>query len=169
VRVRRARRVAAPLEKVWSVASDPYRLPRWWPRTERVEAVSERGWTSVLVTERGRSVRADYTVIESTPPTLRRWSLDVEGSPFANLLADEETELRLRADGDGTEVALAIRQAPRGWARVGVIVLRRAAKRTLDDALTALDETVSEGTSAGRSVPAESQGADADRSAGGRS
>jgi uncharacterized protein YndB with AHSA1/START domain len=143
VKVRRARRVAAPLEEVWSVASDPYRLPRWWPRTERVEAVSERGWTSVLVTERGRSVRADYTVTESTSPTLRRWSLDVEGSPFAQLLIADETELRLRAAGGGTEVALTQRQRPRGWARFGGVVLRRAAKRTLDDALTALDETVS--------------------------
>ena len=140
--MRRARRVAAPLEDVWSVASDPYRLPRWWPRTERVEAVSERGWTCVLVTPRGRAVRADYTLIESTPPTLRRWALDVAGSPFAKLLAAEETELRLRADGDGTEAALAVRQAPRGWARFGVVVLRRAARRTLDDALEALARVV---------------------------
>jgi uncharacterized protein YndB with AHSA1/START domain len=150
--VRRARRVAAPLEEVWSIASDPYRLPRWWPRTERVEAVSERGWTSVLVTSRGRAVRADYTLIESIPPTLRRWSLEVEGSPFAKLLAAEETELRLRADGDGTEVALGVRQAPRGWARFGVIVLRRAASRTLEGALTALDLTVAEGTHAAHSA-----------------
>jgi uncharacterized protein YndB with AHSA1/START domain len=138
VKVQRARRVAAPLEEVWSVASDPYRLPRWWPRTERVEAVSERGWTSVLVTPGGRTVRADYTVTESTPPTHRRWSLNVEGSPFAKLLAEEETELRLRADGDGTEAALTVRQVPRGWARFGVIVLRRAGRRTLDDALDGL-------------------------------
>jgi uncharacterized protein YndB with AHSA1/START domain len=132
------RRVAAPLEEVWSVASDPYRLPRWWPRTERVEAVSERGWTSVLVTEHGRQVRADYTVAASEPPTLRRWALDVEGSPFAGLFREAVTELRLRADGEGTEVALALRELPRGWARFGGLVLRRAAKRTLDDALAAL-------------------------------
>jgi uncharacterized protein YndB with AHSA1/START domain len=154
--VQRARRVAAPLEQVWSVAADPYRLPRWWPRTERVEAVSERGWTSVLVTERGRSVRADYTLVESSPPSLRRWSLDVEGSPFAKLLAAEETELRLHAADGGTEVALTLRQRPRGWARFGGTVLRGAAKRTLDAALTGLDQTVSQATNA-------------DRSAGGRS
>jgi uncharacterized protein YndB with AHSA1/START domain len=152
VKVRRARRLAAPLEEVWSLASDPYRLPRWWPRTERVEAVSERGWTSVLVTERGRSVRADYTVIESAAPTLRRWSLDVEGSPFAKLLIADETELRLQAADGGTEVALTQRQRPRGWARFGVIVLRRAAKGTLDAALTGLAQTVSQGTNAGRSA-----------------
>jgi uncharacterized protein YndB with AHSA1/START domain len=142
VKVRRARRVAAPLEEVWSVASDPYRLPRWWPRTERVEAVSDRGWTSVLVTERGRSVRADYTVLESTPPTLRRWSLDVEGSPFAKLLAGEHTELHLQAADAGTVVTLTQQQRPRGWARFGVIVLRRAGRHTLDDALGELARVV---------------------------
>jgi uncharacterized protein YndB with AHSA1/START domain len=136
------RRVAAPLEDVWSVASDPYRLPRWWPRTERVEAVSERGWTSVLVTPGGRAVRADYTLIESTSPTLRRWSLDVAGSPFEKLLAAEETSLRLETAADGTEVALTLRQHPRGWARFGVIVLRRAGRRTLDEALTELARVV---------------------------
>jgi len=142
VRVRRRRRVAAPLEQVWSIASDPYALSRWWPRTQRVEGVSERGWTSVLVTPRGRSVRADYSLSESTPPTLRRWALDVEGSPFAKLLAAEETELRLREDGDGTEAALTLRQRPRGWARFGVIVLRRAGRRTLNDALEELAKVV---------------------------
>jgi uncharacterized protein YndB with AHSA1/START domain len=142
VKVQRARRVAAPLEEVWAVASDPYRLPRWWPRTERVEAVSERGWTSVLVTERGRSMRADYTVIESTPPMLRRWSLEIVGTPFEKLLVADETELRLQAADGGTEVALTLRQRPRGWARFGGTVLRRAGKRTLDAALTALDDLV---------------------------
>jgi uncharacterized protein YndB with AHSA1/START domain len=164
VKVRRARRVAAPLEEVWSVASDPYRLPRWWPRTERVEAVSERGWTSVLVTERGRSVRADYTVVESTPPGLRRWSLEVEGSPFAKLLVADETELRLHAADGGTEVALTQRQRARGWARFGGAVLRRAAKRTLDDALTALEQVLT-----GQAQGSNGAGTDPGRSAGGRS
>jgi hypothetical protein len=38
----------------------------------------------------------------------------------------------------GTDVALTLRQRPRGWARFGVIVLRRAGRRTLDDALEGL-------------------------------
>jgi hypothetical protein len=97
-------------------------------------------------------VRADYTVVESTPPTLRRWSLDVEGSPFEKLLVTDEIELRLQAADGGTDVALIQRQRPRGWARFGGAVLRRAAKRTLDDALTALDQTVSQGTHAGRTA-----------------
>jgi uncharacterized protein YndB with AHSA1/START domain len=132
------RRVAAPLEQVWSVASDPYRLPRWWPRTQRVEGVSERGWTSVLVTSGGRQVRADYRLEAHDPPALRRWALEVAGSPFERLFAEAETELRLRADDGATEVSLALRERPRGWARFGGLVLRRAGRRTLDEALNGL-------------------------------
>jgi hypothetical protein len=43
-------------------------------------------------------------------------------------------------------VALTARQRPRGWARFGVVVLRRAAKRTLDEALTALEDLASKGS-----------------------
>jgi len=140
--------VAAPLESVWSLASDPYRLARWWPRTERVEGVSERGWTSVLVTAGGRTVRADYRLEASEPPRLRRWSLEVPGSPFERLFAAAETELRLRGDRTATEVSLVLRERPRGWARFSGLVLRRAARRTLDDALSGLAAVV-EAPSAG--------------------
>jgi hypothetical protein len=88
--------------------------------------------------------------------TLRRWSLDVAGSPFEALLSADETELRLAAADGGTEVALTMRQSPRGWARFGGTVLRRAAKRTLDAALDGLAQTVSQGTDAGRSTGSRS-------------
>ena len=37
--VRRSRTVPVPLDAVWTVVGDPHHLPRWWPLTERVEAV----------------------------------------------------------------------------------------------------------------------------------
>jgi uncharacterized protein YndB with AHSA1/START domain len=138
VRVRRRRRVAAPLEQVWSIAADPYALSRWWPRTQRVEGVSERGWTSVLVTGGGRTVRADYRLVASEPVRLRSWALEVAGTPFEGLFAAAQTELSLRGDGAVTEVSLVLRERPRGWARFGGLVMRRAARRTLDDALSGL-------------------------------
>ena len=51
--VRRSRIVGAPREAVWAVVGDPHQLPRWWPRTERVEGVGPGEWTSVLRSERG--------------------------------------------------------------------------------------------------------------------
>src|ERR671914_769981 len=57
-RVVRRRRLDASPGRVWSVVSDPYHLPRWWPRTQRVENVTAgegkgRKWTQVLETGDG--------------------------------------------------------------------------------------------------------------------
>jgi len=39
MRVTRKRTIAAPVAEVWRLVSDPYNLPRWWPRVGRVENV----------------------------------------------------------------------------------------------------------------------------------
>src|SRR5690606_27795067 len=65
-RVSRRRTIEAPVGEVWKLVSDPYSLPRWWPRTARVENVDSRDggrrsqWTKVLETAEGRGVRADF-------------------------------------------------------------------------------------------------------------
>ena len=73
---------AAPLERVWNVVSDPYSLPRWWPRVQRVEEVSDRGWTMVLVSDRGKPVRADYTLARAEPMELLEWQQELDETPF---------------------------------------------------------------------------------------
>src|SRR4051794_28376052 len=65
--VTRSRTVAAPVEQVWALVSDPFHLPRWWPATARVEDVEDDAWTSVLKTPGGKSVRADFTRVERRP------------------------------------------------------------------------------------------------------
>ena len=72
-RVTRRRTVEAPIAAVWKLVSDPYALPRWWPRVSRVEDVDARGgrrsqWTKVLETQHGRGVRADYRCVSSAEP-----------------------------------------------------------------------------------------------------
>ena len=52
----------APRERVWEIVGDPYHEPRWWPRVERVEAVTKQGWTSVMTSAAGGAVRADWTL-----------------------------------------------------------------------------------------------------------
>ncbi len=89
--VRRSRTVSAPVDEVWRIVRDPYHLPRWWPRTQRVEGVSSSGWTSVLLTDKGR-----------------------------------------------TEGGIEMVQRPKGWARVGGMMLRRAARKQCDEALAGL-------------------------------
>ena len=136
--VRRSRTVAAPVDDVWRIVRDPYHLPRWWPRTQRVEGVSDAGWTSVLTSDRGRAVRADYRVQASRGRERRRWAQELAGTPFERIFAELVTELVLTSEGSKTVVGLEITQRPRGWARFGGLMLRRATGRQLDAALAGL-------------------------------
>jgi uncharacterized protein YndB with AHSA1/START domain len=142
VRVARSRTLAAPVEDVWRVLGDPYALPRWWPLVRRVEAVSAVGWTMVLGKEGGRGVRADQRLVASEAPALRRWALEVVGSPFERVLRASAVEARLAPAGDGAELTLELTQSPRGMARFGGFMLRRAGRRQLDEALAGMARAV---------------------------
>ena len=75
VNVRRSRtRRRAAVDAVWAVVGDPYHLPRWWPRVERVEGVDAGAWTSVMRSERGKAVRADYRRRAPGAPARRAWA-----------------------------------------------------------------------------------------------
>jgi carbon monoxide dehydrogenase subunit G len=136
---RRSRTVAAPPERVWETVGDPHHLPRWWPRVKRVEAVTREHFTEVLATKDGRSLRADFSVVESRAPERRVWEQELEGTPFERVFAAASTEVKLLPDGDGTRVTLVVRQQVRGSARLGGFVVRRATARVLDEALDALE------------------------------
>ena len=49
MKVRRSRVVAASPDEIWATVGDPYHLPRWWPRVERVELVRGDGFTQLLL------------------------------------------------------------------------------------------------------------------------
>src|SRR3954451_3867424 len=108
---RRSRTIGATPEQIWRTVGDPHHLPRWWPRVQRVEAVDAERFTEVLATDKGRSVRADFRVLDSRAAELRRWEQEIVGSPFERLLRSAETEVRLEPDGAGaTRVTLTLRQ-----------------------------------------------------------
>jgi uncharacterized protein YndB with AHSA1/START domain len=137
--VRRSRTVAAPRDEVWDVVSDPHHLPRWWPNVQRVEEVTEDGWTNVLRTEKGKAVRADFTRVAAEPPRRLVWQQEVEESPFERILSRSVIELSLEPDGDrATRVSLRLDQGLRGMYRFGSVGVRRAARRQLDEALDGL-------------------------------
>jgi uncharacterized protein YndB with AHSA1/START domain len=136
---RRSRTVADVPERVWETVSDPYHLPRWWPRVERVEAVTDDRFTEVLTTDRGRSVRADFRIVESRAPERRTWEQEVAGSPFERIMASARTEVVLAPHERGTRVTLAVRQQMRGTARFAGWIVRRGTRRVLDEALGALE------------------------------
>jgi carbon monoxide dehydrogenase subunit G len=140
MRVHRSRVVAAAPDDVWATVADPYHLPRWWPRVERVELVQGDGFTQLLRTDKGRAIRADFRVVQSRRPQVRRWRQEVEGTPFEGILVSAETEVRLEPAGDAaTRVTLASEQKLRGMARFGGFMVRRATRRSLDGALEGLE------------------------------
>jgi uncharacterized protein YndB with AHSA1/START domain len=141
--VTRERTVTAPADDVWDVVSDPFALPRWWPHVIRVEDASAEAWTKVLRTPQGRTVRADYTRLEWQPPRRVVWRQELEESPFERIFSAAMTELELSAaEGGGTRVVLTSTERLRGRYRLGGWVVRRAARRRLDDALTGLERAV---------------------------
>ncbi len=137
--IARARRtVAAPPAAVWGLVADPRQLPRWWPQALRVEDVGAGGFTLVLLSGRGREVRADQRIVASERPRRRAWALEVAGTPFAAVFAASRTEVALAAVDGGTEVRLELHQKLRGGARLGAPLVRRASRRQLRRALAAL-------------------------------
>jgi uncharacterized protein YndB with AHSA1/START domain len=149
-RVSRARVIAAEPERVWALVSDPHNLPRWWPRTKRVESVEgadgddERParWTTVLETERGSGVRADFRCDDLVPLSRFAWTQEVEGTPFARILRSARLEIALRGAPPGTEVSLASEEKLRGLSRLGGTMLRGAARRRLDQALDGIERAL---------------------------
>jgi uncharacterized protein YndB with AHSA1/START domain len=138
----RERTVPAAPEAVWALVGDAHALPRWWPRTERVENVREDAWTTVMRSDRGRVVRADWRLEASEPPSLRAWSQAIEGTPFERVISERRVEVRVAPAGDGTAVTLELRQRSRKLGRVGDLVLRGPAARELDAALAQLAEAL---------------------------
>ena len=136
----RSRTYAAEPNRVWSIVGDAHHMPRWWPRVERVEGVGKGAFTTVMRSDRGRSVRADFRVVEQRQPHVRRWQQDVEGTPFERFLADSETAVELVPRDGGTRVTISVRQKMRGMARFGGFLVRGATKRQLDEALDRLEE-----------------------------
>ena len=72
-------------------------------------------------------------------PELVRWEQEVDGTPFERLLASSRTSVALAAADGGTRVELRIDQQLRGVGRLGGFMVKRAARKQLDDALTELD------------------------------
>ena len=145
--VRRERVVSAEPAEVWRIVSDPTRLAAWWPGVTRVEEASRDAWTTVLVSPTGKSVRADYSLVEAQGLERVLWRHEVQESPFERLLSESTTEIALTPDAaGGTRVRVTLDQRPRGWARFSPFQLRAAARRQAEAALDGLAELFGDGT-----------------------
>jgi uncharacterized protein YndB with AHSA1/START domain len=147
-RVSRTRVIAAEPERVWELVSDPYSLPRWWPRTVRVEDVrgdpGEARWTSVLETERGTGVRADFHCTAVDAGARYAWEQRIDGTPFERVLRAARLEIGVRPKGGATEVTLTSDESLRGISRLGSTMIRGAARGRLDEALAGIERVLVE-------------------------
>ena len=147
-RVTRTRTIEAPLGDVWKLVSDPYNLPRWWPRVGRVENVDGKGggrrarWTKVLETSEGRGVRADFRCISSAERERYVWEQELEGTPFERHLKSLQVEVGLRERDGGTEVSLTEEQGLKGMSKLGSPLMRRARGDVLDEALDGIERAL---------------------------
>ncbi len=145
----RSRTIPASVPEVWKLVSDPYSLPRWWPRVSRVENVEQRKgggrrsqWTKVLETAEGRGVRADYRCISSAENERYVWEQQLEGTPFARHLRSSRIEVALRAKGGETKVDLSSVQVLKGMSRLGSPMMRRGQGEILDEALDGIQRAL---------------------------
>jgi uncharacterized protein YndB with AHSA1/START domain len=148
-RVARTRTISAPRDRIWELVADPHHLPRWWPRTVRVEDVRKVGsgkrsrWTTVLGTERGRGVRADFRCTSSAAGERYVWEQDIEGTPFERILRTASLQIEL-VDGEdaNTRVRLTSEERLLGLSRLGSPMMRMATRRRLNEALDGIERAV---------------------------
>lgn len=136
--VSRTEVIAAPAQRIWDLVTDPYSLPRWWPRAQRVEEASPEAWTVVLSSDRGKPVRADYTRTRVEPPTLVEWTQELAETPFERLLSEARVQIRIGGEADRSSVQITAVERLRGLSRLGGLMVRRATRRRLDEALERL-------------------------------
>jgi uncharacterized protein YndB with AHSA1/START domain len=147
-RVTRRRTVAAPPTAIWDLISDPYNLPRWWPRTTRVENVdrtksdTRSQWTTVLETAAGRGVRADYRCTSAAEGERYVWEQQLADTPFERHLRSSVLEIELTPEAGGTEVRLTSRQTLRGLSRLGSPMMGRGQGGILDEALDGIEQAL---------------------------
>jgi uncharacterized protein YndB with AHSA1/START domain len=146
-RITRKRTLPFSPEEVWRLVSDPYNLPRWWPRTSRVENVEGSGgrrtrWTKVLETAEGRGVRADFRCVSSAEKERYVWEQELEGTPFERHLKGLQVEVRMRERQGGTEVSIAEEQSLKGMSKLGSPLMRKARGDVLNEALDGIERAL---------------------------
>lgn len=107
-----------------------------------MEGVSDEGWTQVFMTKKGRPVRVDFRLLESEAPAAgtgrRTWEQEIPGTPFERVLTQAVTEITLEPVDGGTSVTIAQQQKLKGYSRTGGMMLNRATRKKLDEALDGL-------------------------------
>ena len=129
-------------DEVWELVSDPYSLPRWWPRTSRVESVDRKPGGQAQPVDQGAGDGRGARRAGRLPlpqlgrgRALRLGAAARRARPFERHLRRSMVEIGLRAEGEGTEVSLTSEQTLRGMSRLGSPMMRGGQGKILDEAL----------------------------------
>ena len=99
-------------------------------------------WTTVLGTQRGRGVRADYRCTGATAGERYVWEQDIDGTPFEKILRAAELQIRLEGQTEGTLITLTSSERLRGLSRLGSPMMRRATRQRLEEALSGIERAL---------------------------
>lgn len=156
--------LAATPERVFDVISDPRRLTEWWPRVVRVEHVAGKPgaartrWTNVLAADSGRKLRLDYCCLASNRPERYQWEHELEGTPFADHMLRQVSEIHLVPHPEGTEIRVSSTHTLRGSARLAGFAMKRSQKEMLEAALDGLERVFSDKNASGHEQEAGEPG-----------
>jgi len=95
----------------------------------------------VLMSDRGKPIRADYTLADSRPMEMLEWRQELVETPFERMLSQSRILIELESEG-ATVVTLRSTERLRGLARLGSLMVRRATRKRLSQALDDLGELV---------------------------
>lgn len=143
--VSRKRVIPASQESVYEVVSDPRRLTDWWPRVVRVEDIAGRPgaqgtrWTNVLAADSGRKLRLDYCCLGAESPDRYEWEHELEGTPFADHMSSQTTEIVLEPAPEGTAMKITATHTLKGTAKLAGFAMKRSQKDMLEAALNRLE------------------------------
>ncbi len=150
--VNRKREFPASPDAVFEVISDPRRLTEWWPRVVRVEDIAGRPgaegtrWTNVLAADSGRKLRLDYRCVASQSPDRYAWEHELEGTPFADHMTSQTTEIVLEPAGGGTKMRITSTHTLKGTAKLAGFAMKRSQTDMLEAALNRLEQVFSDGS-----------------------
>ena len=109
----------------------------------RMEGVEEDRFTQVFVTKKGRPVRLDFHLLDSqhrSAVATGAGQQEIEGTPFERVLEESVIEIVLEPEAEpGREVTIAQHQKLVGYSRTGGLLLKRATRAKLDEALDGIE------------------------------
>ena len=148
-RVSRRQRLEASPGDIWRVVSDPYHLPRWWPRTQRVENVTSgprRAASGPRCWRRETGGACAPTIAASAPQRASATcsSSSWRGHPSTGSCARPAPRSDAARAGRH-RVTMTAEQRLRGLSRLGGLMMRRAMGRTLSEALNGLERATGAG------------------------